>query len=143
MYHVRQRSLFDTFVSHPNSLKVRALGTHRGPLPRLLASGSHAGYVRLARCPCRAQKLVRTLIEGVVALNKVGIVHADIKPDNILLKYRVRARQSPRHKCAARATHSHTRQQLTHTHTHTLGVLEFVDRSGAERSEGCAQCEAH
>lgn len=46
--------------------------------------------MRLDGSAARPQKLIRTLIEGVVALNKVGIVHADIKPDNILLKYRVR-----------------------------------------------------
>lgn len=77
VYRVRQRSLFSAFKSNPNSLRV--------------SDGPHPHYIRWSHCHRVAvsQKLVRHLVEAVASLSAVGIVHADIKPENVLLKFRV------------------------------------------------------
>jgi TPR repeat protein/serine/threonine protein kinase len=91
----QQRQRFDrearalAKVEHPNVVRLRDVGEHRGapylvmdfhPQGTLEASLGHA-----LLSPSAAANIGSQLAEGLAAAHAVGILHRDLKPDNVLL----------------------------------------------------------
>ncbi len=77
-------------VAHPNVVRVIELGEHAGqPFMAMeyVAGGSLADRLRggVKLPPRDAARLVEQIARGVGAAHDLGVVHRDLKPDNVLL----------------------------------------------------------
>jgi hypothetical protein len=75
--------------AHPNVVRVHALGEERGTLylvQDLVEGGSLGERLREGPLPpAEAANLVRQLAEGMAHVHAQGVLHRDLKPDNVLL----------------------------------------------------------
>ena len=86
----RQEALAASALNHPNILTIYEIGEHQGT--RFIASEHVHGVTlreRLQHGPLPVIELVDVAIqiaEGLAAAHEAGVVHRDIKPDNIMLR---------------------------------------------------------
>ena len=83
-------------VTHPNVCRIYDLGIHRSGSSNILfltmemLSGCTLG-ARLRECgpfaAAQALPLIRQIAEGLQAIHEAGIVHLDLKPENIMLAH--------------------------------------------------------
>ncbi|KAI5120172.1 hypothetical protein M0805_008439 [Coniferiporia weirii] len=76
-------------LEHPNLLRLEGFITEEGrPLPSLVSewmeNGSILGYVK-QRAECDMIHLILGIAEGLKYLHGNGVVHSDMKPDNVLV----------------------------------------------------------
>jgi serine/threonine-protein kinase len=80
-----------SIVDHPNVVRVYDHGQTETGIPYLVMEQVHGEHlcVKAARDPGislrRAAAIVRQLLDGLVALHAAGIVHGDVKSDNVLV----------------------------------------------------------
>jgi serine/threonine protein kinase len=85
-------------LSHPNVVTVFDVGEHRGQLfiaMELVDGGSLSAWLR--RAPRATDEIIDRLLgagRGLAASHAAGVVHCDVKPDNILIGLDGRARMT-------------------------------------------------
>ena len=86
----RQEALAASALNHPNILTIYEIGEHEGT--RFIAAEYVDGVTlreRLKQGPIPAPELVDIALqiaEGLAAAHEAGVVHRDIKPDNVMLR---------------------------------------------------------
>jgi serine/threonine-protein kinase len=86
----RHEALAASALSHPNIVTIYEIGEHEGT--RFIATEYADGVTlreRLKQGPIPAPDVVdiaRQIAEGLAAAHEAGVVHRDIKPDNVLLR---------------------------------------------------------
>lgn len=78
--------------NHPSIVRVRRLIEDNDTayfVMDFVQGGTLGEYIETkgAVDPSQVKKMVRQLVEGLIVVHDVGMVHRDIKPDNILLPY--------------------------------------------------------
>jgi formylglycine-generating enzyme required for sulfatase activity len=77
-------------ISHPNIVQVHAAGSHEGVfyIAMELVRGHSIGDILIKRGPLAEKKalsIISQAVKGLAAGEQLGLVHRDIKPDNLLL----------------------------------------------------------
>lgn len=133
---LRREGLLQARIDHPRVVRVVG-GQLEGPRPHVAFELIEGGSLRASLAegpldPGRARPIARAILEGLEAAHAAGVVHGDLKPENVLLTAGGAVKLTDFGLAESFLTHE-LEQSLVDTRPSVAGTLRYVSPERLER----------